>query len=265
MILAYNQEDYIEYCIKSIYPFFHNIIIMYSTKPYTKYNPKSREEFKQVDKTLSILNSIPDDLNKLIIKEGAWESQEEIRNDALNILRKYKSEYCFVVDADEFYPDEMLPELLYYIEKNVPDGYVAWVKTKTPFKQMNYLIETERARLAVATKINDNTFFSDKTGRQPSGKKFKIPDNFYFWHLGYVLPDTRMYEKVKTYGHAQELPVNWYEEKWINWSPHTTDMCRKDPQRWPYTIKINPYILPSILHNHPYFPFGPLKNSKKYE
>lgn len=257
MILAYNQADYIGSCVRAIYPYFHRVVIMYSTAPYTRYNRNARKEFTELDDTLEILKGIPDPDNRLLIIHGAWTCQEDIRNDALGVMRDEKCDYCFVIDADEFYPDRMLPRLFDYLEKNLPDGCVGWVKTKTPFKQMNYLIDTRRARLAVAARILPGTRFTPGGGRAPTGTQFKVDDRFFFWHLGYVLPNKRMWEKVRTYGHAQELPPNWYEEKWLNWTPKTTNLCRRDPARWPKTVRIDPRELPDILHTHPYFPSGP--------
>ncbi len=257
MILAYNQADYIDACIRAIYPYFYRIVVMYSKAPYSKYNTHAREEFTELDNTLEILEGIPDKAEKMMITHGSWTCQEDIRNDALDIMRTEGCDYCFVIDADEFYPDCMLPGLFAYLEEHLPEGQVGWVKTRTLFKQMNYLIDTRRARLAVATRIRPETRFTPGGGRGPTGEKFKVDDRFFYWHLGYVLPNKRMWEKVRTYGHARELPPDWYEEKWLNWTPETTNMCRRDPTRWPKTVRIEPRELPGILHNHPYFPYGP--------
>lgn len=256
LILAYNQEEYINYCLGAIYPCFYKIVIMYPLKPFDVYNPKSRKIFKKLDSTLKIIKLFPDTDKKIVLKKGVWSNEEKMRNDGLNIIKKYKSDYCFIVDADEFYPDNMLPKLLDYIAKNLPAGRVAWVKTKTPFKKLNYMIETTRARLPVAFKIAPKTKFVES--RQPNEKQFKIPNKFFYWHLGYVLPNRRMYEKVHTYGHAHQLPRGWFEKKWLNWTPNTKNLCRRDPGRWPKTIKYDPWDLPSILRTHPFFPYGPI-------
>lgn len=59
-------------------------------------------------------------------------------------------------------------------------------KTRALFKQMNYFIDTKRARLAVATRIRPDSRFTPNNGRGPTGGQFKIDDLFFYWHLGYV-------------------------------------------------------------------------------
>jgi hypothetical protein len=252
MVLAYKQEEYIEYCLKAAYPFFYKFVVMYSEKPFNEYNPNSRKMFKEKDKTLSIIKNFPDPENKFILKKGIWSNEEEMRNEALDLMRGAGADYCFILDADEFYPDKLFPSMLRFIEKNVPVNEVAWAKHKTPFKRMDYLIKTKKARLPIAVKITPLVRFVQQ--RQPSGEKYKLPDRFFYWHLGYVLPDKRMYEKVNTYSHAKDLPGNWFTEKWLNWTPKTTNLCRKDPARWSKTVKFDAKKLPLVLHDHPFFP-----------
>jgi hypothetical protein len=255
MVLAYNQEEFIDYYLRAIYPYIYKIVIMYADKPFDAYNPTSRDLFNKVDKTLEMIEAFPDTENKLIIKMGCWSDEEAMRNEALAIMRECGSDYCLIIDADEFFPDQMLPKILAYLSEKVPYNMVAWAKYRTPYKRLDYEIQTTRARLPVAVKINDDTKFIDK--RIPTGEQYKLPDQYFYWHLGYVLSNRRMYEKINTYSHAHELPQNWYEEKWLNWTPETTNLCRKDPTRWPRTVKFNSWDLPSIIYTHPFFPYGP--------
>ncbi len=82
----------------------------------------------ELDNTLEILENIPDTDKKMIITHGARTCQENIRNDALGIMRKEVCDFCFVIDADEFYPDAMLPSLFAYQEEYLPEGQVGWAR-----------------------------------------------------------------------------------------------------------------------------------------
>jgi hypothetical protein len=107
--------------------------------------------------------------------------------------------------------------------------------------------------MAAAVHLAPDTHFPQR--RRASGPRRDLPDEIFFWHLGYVLSDERMWEKIRTFAHADEILPGWYEEKWLAWTPHTRDLFRKQPaSRWPRTHRIDPRQLPGILHRHPYFP-----------
>lgn len=254
-LLAYNQEEYIEYCIRAIYPFADLIHVMYSELPFTAYNRASRDEFRTVDRTKEILLSLPDPCSKISITEGLWDNEESMRNVAARQLLERGAGMMLIIDCDEFWPDGMLGECITYLQENLCDGHVAWVKCRTPFKRLDRLVDFEKDRLPLAVLLSPDLVFIDR--RIPCGQKMKLPDRFYFWHLGYVLSNERMYEKIRTFSHAHEVPSEWFKTKWIGFTPDTKNLCRKDPKRWPRTLPMDPWDLPSILHTHPYFPSGP--------
>lgn len=260
-ILVYNQEEYLEYFLKSIYPHVDVIQVMYSEKPFTKYNNKSRSEFKKIDSSLDILLSFPDFKRKIYIQNGIWKDEESMRNAALQLLKEKDVQLCLIFDVDEFWPDGMLLHLIEYLIENLRINQVAWCHEKILFKQFDRLIDFPQSKLPIAFIINENSEFINR--RIPSGVKIKLPPIFFYWHLGYVLPDQRMYEKIMTFSHADEVPEKWYKEKWINFSTKTTDLCRKGGPHWEKTVPNDPWELPSILYTHPYFPYGP--NSTEYE
>lgn len=257
-VLVYNQEEYLDFFLKSIYPFVDVIQVMYSDKPFTKYNNESRINFTQTDSSLDILLNFPDFERKIFIQKGEWDDEESMRNNALQLLKEKKVELCLILDADEFWSDGMLPNLILYIKENLEINQVAWCHDKTLFKQLDRLIDFPQSKLPVAFIITDNSEFVNR--RIPSGEKVKLPSIYFYWHLGYILPDKRMYEKIMTFSHADEVPDKWFHEKWINFSAKTKNLCRKGSLKWSQTIPNNPWELPSILFNHPFFPYGPNKN-----
>ncbi len=253
-VLVYNQEEYLDYFLRSIYSYVDVIQIMYSEEPFTKYNIRSRKEFHKIDSSLDILLRFPDTKRKIYIQKGKWSDEESMRNDALKLLKEREVKLCLIFDVDEFWPDRMLLHLIEHLNENLRINQVAWCHDKTLFKQFDRLIDFPESKLPIAFIINDYSEFIDR--RIPRGEKIKLPTNYFYWHLGYILPNKRMYEKIMTFSHADEVPEKWYEEKWINFSNKTTNLCRKGGGNWKRTVPNDPWELPSILYTHPYFPYG---------
>jgi len=253
-ILAYKQEEYLSYCIRALYPYVDLIQVMFSTVPFTAYNPTSRHEFSSIDRTEEILRSFPDTKSKLDIAKGVWNDEESMRQEALDRLSKRGCHLCLIIDADEFWPDDMLHTLITYIDSHISVGQVAWASQRHLFKRFDRMVDCPSAKLPVAIHCHRDIHFIDR--RVPSGERILLPSLFFFWHLGYVLGNQRMLEKIRTFSHAAKVPESWYEEKWLAFTPETTNLCRSHPARWPRTVQIDPWELPQILLMHPFFPNG---------
>jgi hypothetical protein len=126
----------------------------------------------------------------------------------------------------------------------------------TCYRRFDYVVESDH-RMPIAVHLDERTEFR-QLPRRPIGVRLDLPDDIYYWHMGYVLSDERMWEKIHTISHAHEVLPDWYESKWLKWSPDETDLFRKNPaSRWRRAVRIDPRTLPKVLHDHPYFPSGP--------
>jgi hypothetical protein len=165
-------------------------------------------------------------------------------------------EICLITDADEVYPDGMVLRLLAEVDRRSHPGAVYYARYTTCYRRFDYVVESDH-RMSIAVHLDETTEFR-QLPRRPTGVRLDLPDDIYYWHMGYVLSDERMWEKIHTISHAHEVLPGWYENKWLKWSPDETDLFRKEPaSRWRRTIRIDPRILPKVLHDHPYFPYGP--------
>ena len=253
-ILAYKQEDYISYCLRALSAHLDHIIVLFSHDPWIRYNPRARQEFTEPDRTGQILESLKQELPNVSIIEGVWDDEESMRNCGLNALRKKDIQVCLIVDADEFYPEDGLENLKAEITRYNSPGTCYEARFRTCFKRFDYRITYDH-RAPVAVHLDSSTAFIKH--RLASGTNQHLPDEIYFWHMGYVLSDERMKEKLGTFGHAHEIVQDWFEEKWLNWSPQTLNLFRKNPtSRWPRAVQMDARVLPQILHSHPFFPNG---------
>ena len=164
-------------------------------------------------------------------------------------MRELGVELCYIVDADEFYHEGSL-ERIQRLAGDAPSrDRVYWARGRHLFRGFDYLVSGGPAQLLpVALHVAPGSKFINC--RVPSGVREDLPHDLFYWHTGYVGTDQRMWEKVNTFGHAHELAPGWFEEKWKAWTPETTDLCRKRPERWPRTEQIDPRRLPAVLRSH---------------
>jgi hypothetical protein len=252
IMLGYNQQEYIEYSLRSLLPHVEHVVVLVPDAPWAAYNPRAREEFTARDGTREVLAALLREFENLSVLEGIWHSEHEMRETGLRHLRSLGAEVCLSVDADEIYPDGALERLHGVIAQADAPGIVYFARYLTCYKSFEYVVESDH-RTPAAVHLAPDTHFPQ--GRRTSGERRDLPDEIFFWHLGYVLSDERMWEKIRTFSHAHEVLPGWYEGKWLAWTPQTRDLFRKQPaSRWPRTHRIDPRQLPAILHRHPYFP-----------
>ncbi len=254
MVLAYKQEEYIAYSLRCLAPHVDRVAVMYSEARFV--TSAVNERFGTPDRTRQLLSELCHVFRNIEVIEGAWDSEPEQRQAALDHLKTGGAEVCLIVDADEIYPEGMVERVLSEIERSNHPGAVYYARYVTCYRRFDYAIESDH-RTPVAVHLDDDTEFCRRP-RRPSGPRRDLPSEVYYWHMGYVLSDERMWEKIHTFSHAREVLPDWYEEKWLKWAPSTTDLFRKEPaSRWPRAVRIDPRILPKVLHEHPYFPAGP--------
>jgi hypothetical protein len=188
----------------------------------------------------------------LSVVEGRWEAEPEMRHQGLALLREHGAEVCLSVDADEFWPEGGLARLGAEIERVARPGTVYFARYHTCYRSFGYRVVSDH-RMAVAVHLAGDTHFPAR--RRAAGPRHDLSDDFFFWNMGYVLSDERMWEKIRTFSHAHEIVPGWFEEKWLAWTPETRDLFRKEPRsRWPRTVPMEPASLPAVLHGHPFFP-----------
>jgi hypothetical protein len=256
MMLAYKQEEYIGYALRCLAPSVDHVVVMYSELPWIASNPKAREQFGEPDRTREILDSLHADHPNIEVTEGIWDSAPQVRQEAFERLRQIGCEICLITDADEVYPTGMVKRVLDEIRRRGSPGAVYYSRYLTCYRRFDYVVESDH-RMPIAVHIDERTEFQ-RLPRRPTGERLDLPDDIYYWHMGYVLSDDRMWEKIHTISHAHEVLPDWYEAKWLGWSPEATDLFRKHPaSRWRRTVRIDPRSLPEVLHDHPYFPSGP--------
>ena len=248
LTLAYNQEDYIESCLRTLAGQCGAMFVMYSEQPFDGYNPNARRECTRLDSTPTILHRLAREYAHLHVIKGTWSLEDDMRNDGLTAARCAGFDHLFVLDADEFLIDGSWERLRRFVLDRA-ESESWWCRMRTPFKSIDYVIDRDDEYLPVAVRLTEEVRFVNR--RIPSGRRLRLPKELICFNMGYVLSDDRMLEKTRTWSHAHQLPPNWYQQKWLNWTPGTRDLHTREPALWPQTRQRASEALPSVLKGHP--------------
>ena len=106
-LLLFNQDQWILKNIEMIGSFVDKIYVAWSELPWD-YNPNARGNFKN-NSDPKILEQSPY-WDKIEVIKGVWNKDEDQRNACLDAAKRDGMDYLLIIDADEFYTDEIYTE-----------------------------------------------------------------------------------------------------------------------------------------------------------
>jgi hypothetical protein len=144
-IIVLNGEPFTRYCLRSIYPFAYEIIVVEGGHEDTK--SVCTPDGHSVDGTLEALNSFkkdedPENKVTIITRDGFWPKKDELGNDRTPQSRAYaeraKGDYLWQVDIDEFYRESDVMKIFELLKKNPLISAVSF-KQKSFWGDINYI------------------------------------------------------------------------------------------------------------------------------
>lgn len=229
-ILYFDCDDLILRAITNCAPFVEAIFVAFSEKPWSKYNSSARLNYRNPSR-LEVLNSSPY-FEKLVVVQGEWHSEEDQRNQCIDLARKLGFDVMVIQDADEFYTPAAYATNLQEIAKRPGFDYYRnqWICFwKTPklalvnrypihYGNMMYAPSYRRTLLGFnacfALNLRRQVRFRDR--RMVSGMWFMVSGICH--HLSYVLSDEQLLRKLGTWGHSAQVDAaRWYRTKWKSW------------------------------------------------
>jgi len=249
--MLFGQNKWLKPHLENIFPHFDKIYVLYGEKPWSAYNPEARKLFpKNPVSDLSILKKEPY-CDKVELIYGTWDSEEQQRNAAIRRATKDGFHFLFDIDLDEFYFHEDLEKIKFELSvlSSVHNRFL--VPVITFWRSFKYAVEAyDRpfpvcADIEIAVDLRTNPKHINKR-RVLGQENAYIVKSCRCFHGSYVLSDEEAYLKIKTWGHAHQVVSNWYEEKWLNWTPETTDIHPVYPHVWP-RAKYYDGPLPEVL------------------
>lgn len=264
----YNEEEFIEYSIKSVYDAVDHIIICLGLAPWNAYNPAVREQFQKRDRTEEIVGALTRDDPKYIVRKGIWDSQVAQRQTALDVCWELGVDYYFLVDGDEVYRPDHLQVIRDEIEAH-PDVGTFFIKCSVPWRSFRYRIpywgvtwtpwrifKLTRARKILGLPVPYRCAVTGPNRINSSGPRYLVPPHkAIFYHLGYARSTERMRLKLAASSQCQRFAPDWFERVWDRW-PHDRTMKNLqplDPDGLPEAVAYDPSDLPEVLRDHPYW------------
>lgn len=147
-IIVLNGEPFVRYCLRSIYPFAHEIIVVEGGHEDAK--SVCTPDGHSVDGTLNTLHQFKEEEdagNKLIIvtRDGFWPKKDELGRNRTPQSRAYAEratgDYLWQIDIDEFYKEEDMLSILTMLSKD-PSVTAVSFKQKSFWGGIDYLSES---------------------------------------------------------------------------------------------------------------------------
>ena len=144
-IIVLNGEPFTRYCLRSIYPFAHEIIVVEGGHEDTK--SVCTPDGHSIDGTLDVLYKFKkeeDDENKLTIitREGFWPKKDELGHDRTPQSRAYAEiatgDYLWQIDIDEFYLESDMKKIIKMLKEDSSINAVSF-KQKSFWGNINYI------------------------------------------------------------------------------------------------------------------------------
>ncbi len=126
-IIVLNGEPFTRYCLRSLYPFAHEIIVVEGG--HENALDISTPDGHSTDGTLETLYRFkreedPEDKVQIVVRDGPWPQKDELGNSKTPQSRAYAEratgDYLWQVDIDEFYRPEEMRRVLDMLSAN-PD------------------------------------------------------------------------------------------------------------------------------------------------
>ena len=268
IIIALNEAEFIEQCLKPIYQYCDSIKIQ------TGYDRSFSSLNVQPDETINKILSFPDPDGKISlhihrIPDEAIARNWLMRTDGYNLNHYHKSttsakniidnfcqpaDYFWIIDADEIYDPQTIPDIIDYLKSRKPN--FLRIRGITYFKSWNYrvspsdnfyqpgfikrgiLFESNRYIFPplIYRLIRNKYYNLGKTGDQiiQIAEKLRgyedLPENIAVFHHGsYVGDDERIFKKISLSGHKSEISKYWYENVWKSFTPNSIDLHPVNP------------------------------------
>lgn len=233
MLIVLNGEPWIEPWLKTYEPHANNIFIIEGTDterfrgiPQDLRKLCHTEDGHSIDNTRDIIRSYPSDKITLIDKSpkgnGFWKSKNQMIKQ---INYRVQSQWVWQADCDEFYHQSDIKRIKNQLKADKKT--MVWQFGVNNFwKSASYILRggwvSEYRR--IFRWVPGKTEF--KEHRPPTttmdGPPKTLPHRLY--HYNYVLEHDARYKPAY---HKGMYGGNWFENKWVAWSPKTREQIEK--------------------------------------
>jgi len=241
VMIALNAMPFIEYSLKSVYDFAHEIIIVEGAVENCMF--AANPDGSSTDGTVEFIKSFPDPQKKITLVQGRWPEKCEMQNEA---LRHVSGDYIWLIDSDEVYRCQDLEKIKEILKSDssitqvnfIPDSFWKgfdyifvsskffedWCHCRRLFKYVpGAMFTTHRPPTMVwpgCDRTTEQMNLLDGTTTRQMG--------IIFYHYSYVL-DKQVKQKIELYNrygwgkHWKLDLLRWYEDCYLKWQPWNRD------------------------------------------
>lgn len=264
----YNEEEYLEYSVRSVLPEVTQVIVCLGLSPYTAYGKHRQDQFPP-DRTEAVVDALQKEFpDKIHVIKNRWSSQLEHRDAGLSRCLELGMDYYFLVDGDEVYQAQHLRQIRQTIQSH-PEAGIFIVKCHTFWRSFHYRIPPDmlswrprrifkltQKRRMLGIPFPHRLAFKGINDLNSLGTLVEFPpDKAAFYHFSYARSPARMREKLSTFPHAQEILSGWFDQVWLAWPQNRqmTNIHPTDPPKFPKALRQTTEDLPEVLRSHPYY------------
>lgn len=226
----YNQEHFIDAWVNNANEYADEIIALYSPYPWS-YNKDAMIELKP-DSTGKRLESLRNKYPKLHIFTDTWKNETVQRNKGIEYAKYLEGDILLIVDCDEMFEKKEIFNAIMWMEKNKADfWFMNHIQLIKNF-QWSIITPDGLPKFQFALNLHSDNSFKDKR-TITKGNSLIIPDNICkCWHLSYLMPKNKLEEKLKSFGHSNEIQKNWLSDIWPKIDLDARDFHPVNPKGW---------------------------------
>ena len=146
-VIVLNGEPFTRYCLRSLYPFAHEIIVVEGGHEDTR--AVATPDGHSIDGTLETLNSFiaeedPENKVRLVTRDGFWPKRDQFGRNRTAQSQAYAElatgDYLWQVDIDEFYRPEDMRAVLDLLDSGSGPTHISF-KPLNFFGDIGYLMD----------------------------------------------------------------------------------------------------------------------------
>lgn len=221
---SYREERFIEGCIDQFHPFDLYHIVLHSLSSWSG-------KHEQEDQTKALAENAG-----AVVYSRSWETEAEQFNFGLSKLQNF--DWVIICDADERYRKKDIELLLGHLEFMSRYSNCQGVKTNNwsvYWKNTNYELTPKQIDYPLIAVRPDVKFVN---ARDPGSILIEYVYTK-MYHFSYVRTDEEMWRKISNFSHHAEFDKeNWFNNKWLRWSPEMEDLHPVVPSQFKQALYV---------------------------
>jgi hypothetical protein len=243
--VVYEDSGYLTESVRRCYYCVDKIVFLLNFHPWNG----SANHAGLLNTYQTIINMY-DPLKKIEVVSRSWKTEEDQRNFGLFHLKQSGIDWCFIIDDDEMYNHEDLHKQIERVKKDTHSVYLS--PHQVYWKTRNWAVGNLVEALPSFTTTDGSARFSKARALiVEHGKTWHTfsPDELICHHFSYVRSDEKMFRKITTFSHAEDIKNVWYEKIWLKWTPQMENIHPNQDNPGSFTKAVSADTIPRKLES----------------